>query len=102
MTEGWYTLASWRVTPGREQEFVQAWKGRLADAMLKVPHGSAQGTLLQSTDDAQQFYSFGPWESLEAIKVMRSDQGAQEAIQHLRSLCDEAKTGAYVVVATAQ
>ena len=97
MAKGYYTHAMWRVKPGNEEAFVQAWKA-LAAALTSLPHPGTQGTLIQSLTDPTLFYSFGPWDTLEDIAAMRSDPAAQEAIKRVRELCEEATPGAYRVV----
>ena len=96
-----YTLALWRVKEGREEEFVQAWKGDLADFFLGLPNPAGPGTLIRSVEDPQLFYSFGPWRSLEDIREMRSNPRTPEMIGKLAALCEEAKPGTFQVVATA-
>jgi heme-degrading monooxygenase HmoA len=88
MTGPAYTLARWYVKEGREADFVDAWSGDLADYFLSLP-GSRWGTLLQSIEDPREFYSFGPWDSLENIRDMRSDPRTQEVFGVLRELCEE-------------
>jgi hypothetical protein len=60
MSDEVYTLGAWRVKNGRQREFVEAWLA-LGQYFASLPHPPGKGTLLQSVDDAQQFYSFGPW-----------------------------------------
>ena len=96
-----YTLALWRVKEGREEEFVQAWKGELADYFLGLPNPPGEpGALIRSVEDPQVFYSFGAWQSLEDIQKMRSDPRTPEMIGKLAALCEEAKPGTFQVVAT--
>jgi heme-degrading monooxygenase HmoA len=97
MDEAYYTHALWKVKEGRVEEFIAAWKS-LGDVFLRIG-GTAHGTLIQSLSDPTEFYSFGPWESLEAMQAMRADAEAQEAIRKVRELCDQATPGAYRVVA---
>jgi hypothetical protein len=97
MEDGYYTLASWHIKEGQEGEFLRVWKEELAPAFLSVS-STTKGTLIQSLDDPRQFYSFGPWESLEKMQAARSDPRAREAIGKLISLCDEAKPGPFRVV----
>lgn len=59
MSEEYYTLAPWRVRKGKQDEFVDAWRS-LGDSFLSLPNPPGKGTLIQSLDDPQQFYSFGP------------------------------------------
>ena len=96
MTEQFYTHALWRVKPGQQEVFVEAWKA-LGQIFAKLP-GSGKGTLIQSISDDTLFYSFGPWSSLESIEGMRRDADARKGIQRLEELCDEAAPGTYRVV----
>ncbi len=66
-----------------------------------LPHPPGKGTLLQSVDDPQQFYSFGPWRTLDDIREMRSQAETQSEIAKVMDLCDEGRPGTYRVVATA-
>jgi heme-degrading monooxygenase HmoA len=95
-----YTLALWRVKEGREEEFVEAWKG-LSDNFLDLPKPPGTGTLVRSVEDPRLFYSFGPWRNLEDIQRMRSDPRTPEMIRKVADLCEEAKPGTFRLVATA-
>jgi hypothetical protein len=100
MSDEVYTLGVWRVKDGKESEFVEAWKG-LGRHFGSLPHPPGEGTLLQSFDEPQQFYSFGPWGTLDDIEEMRSHPDTPEEIGKLMDLCDEGRPGAFRVVATA-
>jgi hypothetical protein len=89
MSDTFYTLASWHVKAGQEAEFIRVWQDELAVAFLRA-NPTATGTLIQSLDDPQQFYSFGPWASLEQMEAARSEM----------ALCDAAKPGPFRVVLT--
>jgi hypothetical protein len=69
MAEIW-THGVWTVKPGREDEFVRAWREL-------VPVGTAAGagapTLLCDRDRPNVFRSFGPWPDLDAIQRFRSE-----------------------------
>lgn len=93
-----YTLGAWRVKEGREQEFVNAWK-ELGVIFNSLPNPPGKGILIRSTSDPTLYYSFGPWNSLEAVEIMRKDQRAQEGIRKLVDLCTEATPGSFQVVA---
>ena len=88
-----YTLALWRVKPGREAAFLEAWRG-LGAVFAALP-GVRHGTLVQSVEDPQLYYSFGPWRSMDDIWAMRADPRAQEAFGRLRDLCDEMRPGVF-------
>ena len=97
MDEVYYTHALWKVKTGKTEEFIAAWKS-LGEIFLETG-GTPHGTLIQSLSDPTEFYSFGPWDSLEAMQAMRADARPQEAIRKVRELCDEATPGAYRLVA---
>ena len=99
MEQSVYTLGVWRVKPGKEAEFIEAWKGlgQLFSHLPQPPGG--KGTLVQSLSDPLLFYSFGEWSSMEAIQAMRKDANAQEGIQKVTELCTEATPGSFRVVA---
>lgn len=100
MSDEVYTLGVWRVKDGKESQFVEAWKG-LGVHFRSLSHPPGQGTLLQSLDDPQQFYSFGPWKRLEDIQEMREHPDSPKEIGKLMDLCEEGRPGAFRVVATA-
>jgi len=94
-----YTVGVWKVKLGQQAEFIAAWKA-LGDYFYSLPKPPGPGTLVQSLDDPALFYSFGPWRSLEDIQAMRSDPRTPEKIGKLAALCEEAKPGAFRVVAS--
>lgn len=97
-----YTLGRWLVTPGREDEFVAAWRG-LADFFLSLEHPPppGSGVLVRSLDDPRLFYSFGPWDDPSHVAEMRQHPGAAEHIGALVALCEDATPGGYEVIARA-
>jgi hypothetical protein len=95
-----YTLGAWRVKEGMQSEFVEAWKD-LGRFFRNLPNPPGEGTLLQSLDEPQQFYSFGPWRTIDDIQQMRDHPETPEAISKLMSFCEEGRPGTFRVVATA-
>lgn len=89
-----YTHAEWRVRPGREAEFIAAWR-RLAAVFAALPARPLWGTLLQSEQEPSLFYSFGPWASAADVAAMRADPRAQETLAALAALCERATPGPY-------
>lgn len=100
MADEVYTLGAWRAKHGKEKEFVAAWQalGRYFGSLARPP---GKGTLLQSVDDPQQFYSFGPWGAFEDIQEMRSHPETPKEIAKLMDLCEDGRPGTFRVVATA-
>lgn len=99
MSDEIYTLGDWKVKEGKEDQFIDAWKG-LGRHFGSLPHPPGEGTLVQSLDDPQQFYSFGPWRSLDDIQEMRRHPDTPNEISKLMDLCEEGRPGTYHVVAT--
>ena len=93
-----YTLGAWQVKEGNQQEFIKAWK-ELGEVFGALPDPPGKGILIQSTSNPALFYSFGPWNSMEAVEAMRNDTRAQQGIRKLIDLCTEATPGSYRVVA---
>lgn len=100
MSDEVYTLGVWRVKHGREDEFVAAWQA-LGRYFNGLPHPPGKGTLLQSLDEPQQFYSFGPWLSIDDIQEMRNHPETPTEISRLMDLCEDGRPGAFRVAATA-
>jgi len=99
MSEEVYTLGVWRVKDGSQSEFVEAWK-ELGRFFRNLPNPPGEGTLLQSLDEPQQFYSFGPWRTIDDIQEMRGHPETPKEISKLMSLCEEGRPGTFRVVAT--
>lgn len=100
MSDEVYTVGAWRVKDGKEGEFVVVWQ-ELGRYFNSLAHPPGQGTLLQSVDEPQQFFSFGPWQTLDDIQEMRSQPETPKEIAKLMDLCEEGRPGTFRVVATA-
>lgn len=98
MSDEVYTLGAWRAKQGEESDFVVAWQA-LGRFFNSLPNPPGQGTLLQSVDDPQQFYSFGPWSALEDIQAMRSHPDTPTEIGKLVALCEQGTPGTFRVAA---
>ncbi len=93
-----YTLATYKVVPGREKAFIDAWND-LVVAISSLPNPPYWGTLIRSISDPTLFHSFGPWEDPHDVLAMRDDPGAGAAFQAVHELCVEMSPGDYDVVA---
>jgi quinol monooxygenase YgiN len=77
-----YTHGTWIVKPGREDEFVAAWRELAEWTRALIPE--ARGTLLRDREEPNRFHSFGPWTSEEVVDGWRGDPGFQERIEKIR------------------
>ena len=92
-----YTHTSWVVKEGRESEFVERWS-EWADWTRRQGLAS-HATLLRDVDDSRRFVSFGPWESIQAVRNWRALAGYHERVAQLRELVDELEPRTLEVVA---
>ena len=89
--EPFFTHGRWRVKPGLGNEFIAEWQ-RLADwATDELPEGP-WAILLRDRDDPSQFFSFGPWTSLEAIADFRARSEFREAVGRMQPLLESIET----------
>jgi heme-degrading monooxygenase HmoA len=82
-----YTHGRWVVKEGQQERFQAAWQ-EVAEWTNAEISGAVAGEarLLQDLDDPTLFYSFGPWDSLEAIQAWRADPGFQERVGRISEL----------------
>ncbi len=82
-----YSLTTWTVQPGNEDEFARRWA---AFAEWSSAEGlAASAKLLRDVDDPKRFVSFGPWETLEAIRRWRALEGFQQHVQALSEVVED-------------
>ncbi|MEC5192828.1 MULTISPECIES: antibiotic biosynthesis monooxygenase family protein [unclassified Arthrobacter] len=87
-----YTLGIWLVHPGRENDFVQAWRDLARKTRDDFPH--AKAVLMHDRDVQNRFISTGPWESLEQIEQWRASETFQQSMSGLHEMLEhfEART----------
>jgi hypothetical protein len=94
MNDDFYTLAYWKVKKENTEEFIRIWEKELSPAIGNV-NPYAKGTLIQSLDIPNIFYSFGPWQNLDLLQNARANENVRSVIGKLASLCIEAKPGSF-------
>ena len=82
-----FTHGRWVVKPGREDDFVAAWRD-FADWTTANIEGSSRAWLLRDRGQPNRFFSFGPWESLEAIEMWRARPEFQERVGGIQELLE--------------
>lgn len=78
-----HTLGIWRVRPGHEEAFVQAWRAMAEQTKASFPEASAQ--LLQDRDTPTLFVSSGPWESPEQVQEWRSSAAFTDGVAAIKA-----------------
>ena len=96
-----YTLGTWTAKTGNEKLFIADWN---AFAKWTAAHHVGTGTayLLQDPEHPQQFVSFGPWESAEAIRTWRERPEFKAFISRVRELCNDFQPRSLVVVGSSE
>ena len=82
-----YTHTTWHVRAGQEGEFVPRW-GEWVD-WSREQGLAAPAMLLRDVDSPTTFISFGPWESMSAVRNWRALPGYQEQVGRLRDVIDD-------------
>lgn len=81
-----YTSTTWHVKPGRDDEFVERWA---EFAEWSAQQGlAADAVLLRDTERENRYFSFGPWESVDAIRQWRTLEGFQERVARLSEVIE--------------
>ena len=82
-----HTFGTWHVKPGHEEQFVAAWQ-EMASWTGDDIDQLGGGRLLQDQSDPTRFYSFGSWESDEAIASWRERPGFKQRLVAMSDLLD--------------
>jgi len=82
-----YSSAVWVVTPGREDDFVAAWK-EFVGWSATMP-GSGTFRLVQDRAQSNRFLSFAPWEDIEAQHAWTQQPEFSDLLARTRAHCDE-------------
>ncbi len=94
-----YTLGTWTAKVGKEETFMAEWQAFARWTARNQP-GAGRAYLLQDPEHPQQFISFGPWESQDAIKSWRERPEFREFVARVRQLCDDFQPRSFVAVAS--
>jgi heme-degrading monooxygenase HmoA len=81
-----YTHTTWSVKPDLEGEFVRRWS-----EWAEWSHRQgldAPAFLLRDLENPSTFISFGPWQSVTAVKNWRALAGYHERVARLREVVD--------------
>jgi heme-degrading monooxygenase HmoA len=81
-----FTHTNWQVKSGLEEEFVQRW---LEWAEWSHRQGlRAHARLLRDVESPGTFVSFGPWETVAAVRTWRGESGYHERVARLQELVE--------------
>jgi heme-degrading monooxygenase HmoA len=81
-----FTHTTWHVKAGQEEEFVRRWQDW---AEWSHRHGfRAHARLLRDVESPSTFVSFGPWETMAAVRAWRTEPGYHERVAQLQELVE--------------
>jgi quinol monooxygenase YgiN len=83
-----YTSGDWHVKPGREQEFVDAWR-EMAEWSTNEYGPKGWGKLLRDKEDPARFRSVGAWPDERAVEDWRASDGFTRRLAKIRELLEE-------------
>jgi quinol monooxygenase YgiN len=89
-----YTSGDWHPKPGREQEFIDAWR-ELASWSTSEYGPNGWGKLLRDKEDPSHFISVGKWPDAETVSAWRDSEGFDERIGKVRELVEEIRIRIY-------
>jgi len=92
-----YSSGDWHVKPGREQEFVDAWRELAGWSTTEFTPG--WGKLLRNKEDPAHFISVGEWPDEQVIEEWRASDGFKQRISKIRGLLDEVSIRAFDLAA---
>lgn len=83
-----YTSGDWRVKPGHEQDFVDAWR-ELAEWSTSEYGPGGWGKLLWDKQDASRFRSVGAWPDEHTVEKWRASAGFKERFARIGESLEE-------------
>ena len=83
-----WTLGAWRAKAGQEEAFKAEWIN-FAGWSCKNQPGAKDAYLLQDPANPQVFFSFGPWQTADAVSEWRQTPEFGAFFAKARALCDD-------------
>jgi heme-degrading monooxygenase HmoA len=82
-----YSAGMWKAKAGEEDELVEAWREFAAWASTMPGVGTLR--LTRDTRDPSRFFSFAPWESIDAIRAWKASDEFRERIGRVKAHTDD-------------
>ena len=81
-----YTHTTWRVKPGKENEFARRWSEWIE--WSRQQGLQAHAMLLRDAESPETFISFGPWRGVDAVRDWRAAAGYHERLARMQELLE--------------
>jgi heme-degrading monooxygenase HmoA len=92
-----YTSGIWKVKPGHDAEFVEAWKDFVRWASEQT--GSGTFRLVRDVEDPSHYLSFAPWESFESQNAWKQTAEFSARMTNVRQHVESFEPSTYELVA---
>jgi heme-degrading monooxygenase HmoA len=92
-----FSHTTWIVKEGREDDFVTRWTEFAVWSAAEGLRSHAQ--LLRDIDDSRHFVSFGPWETLDAVRRWRTLPGFHEHVARLSEVLESFEPHTFELIA---
>jgi heme-degrading monooxygenase HmoA len=96
-----YTLGIWKVKPGKEADFINAWTS-FAKWTNQNCSGAGKAYLLRDENDSSRFISFSPWDSENSIRKWRDRKEFADFVANAKTLCDDFQPNTLKVVSASK
>jgi len=83
-----YTVYSWTVKPGFNQQFLRAWRS-FAKSILQQPGSNGSTRLFRDLENPAHFLSVDSWQDEKAMKKAGQTKELTQQMEGLRKLLDE-------------
>ena len=95
-----YTSGTWKLTPGRDEAFVEAWE-QFAAWATRLP-GAGRLRLTRDLHEEDRYVSFGDWESEEAVRGWKGSPEFKERLAQVLQHVGEFQSSELGLVASAE
>lgn len=82
-----FTHGIWEVKPGHADEFIEAWTELAGWSRVNAP-GAGWAKLLRDRENPNRFFTFGPWDNIDAVTAWRNLPGWQQRVSRIRALLE--------------
>lgn len=84
-----FSVSVWTVKPGREDDFVRAWR-ELADfTALQMVGRKEPSRLLRDHDQPNRFVSVAQWDSAATLRAWRAGSGFGERVNRMGAMLED-------------
>lgn len=84
-----FSVTVWVVKPGREEDFVRAWRDLATFTAQQMVGRKQPTTLLRDRDQPNRFITMAPWDSAATLRAWRAGPGFGERVARMREFLED-------------